>query len=147
MDAIAQKRGKLITYHISQAVVNYKMENDGEYPDEVSDLIPLYLTNVESLLGTTLESRLKISGTDMSLWPEAVDITGFASIYPKKEGRFIVTLSPVLYGSEAVPFFYYRPSDHADGIIDYDAMDYKLLDLIQVCKLVRSPEMNVRANQ
>lgn len=137
MDAIAVKRGRIITYHISQALVDYMKENNGDCPDKISDLIPLYLTP-ESLLGSKIEGWLKVSGTDMRLWPEAMDVTGFASIYPKKGGEFIVALSPVLYGSDSVPFFYYRPQDHTDGIINYYTMDYKMLDLVQVCKLIRS---------
>lgn len=94
LDAIAKRRGKLIIFKISQALVYYKNENNGEYPDKISDLVPLYLAP-ESLLGQTIESWLKISGTDMRQWPEAMDITGFASLYPKEGGEFIVVLSPV----------------------------------------------------
>ncbi|MEN3942932.1 hypothetical protein WJU23_16665 [Prosthecobacter sp. SYSU 5D2] len=147
LDAIAKKRGKLIVFQISQAVVDYKKENNGEYPDKISDLIPLYLTDPGSLLGGRIEGWLKISGTDMSQWPEAMDITGLASLYPKEGGEFIVVLSPVLYGSEAVPFFHFRPGDHPDGHIKYETMNYKEMDLVEACKLVRSPNWSAKIHE
>lgn len=136
LDAIAKRRGQTIVFQIAQAVLYYKKENQDAYPQKLADLSPLYL-ETSSLLGSTIEEWLKISGTDMILWPEALDLTGFASIYPHSNGEFMVILSPTLYGSEAVPFFHYVPSKHPTDGIDYYKMDYQLINLTEACRLVR----------